>query len=173
MMQFLNNILYSLTQENPQLLNILLIPAGFVESYLVITFSLIFFDIKLKNSQKLFYIFLMSTLSTVASSIISEPYNIFINYTCILFLFKYIFKLNILKSVITLALSTFIFGLLNILLQNPYMSLLNISLDMLLNVPIYRLSFLSLLYICLFIICIILKKVKKFRFSLDFLDKFR
>ena len=112
----------------------------------------------------------MSIISIITSSILSEPLNIFINYTCILLLIKLIFKLSILKSVISLALSISIFGLLNILLQNPYMSILNISLDMLLNIPIYRLSFLMCLYLSLLIICIVLKKIKKVRFSLDFLD---
>lgn len=170
MIQSLNKIIVNFSQENSQFLNFLFIPACFLEAYLTMTLFLIFFDVKATKKQKLLYVILMSLLSIISSNIIPEPFNIFINYTCVLILIKYIFKLSILKSIISLALSTFVFGLLNILLQNPYMSILNISLDMLLNMPIYRLSFLIFLYLFLFIICIALKKIKKIRFSLDFLD---
>ena len=170
MIQFLNNMIKSLTQENPELLKYLLIPSSFIENYIFMMLFLTFFNVKNSIKQKILYVILMSIISIITSSILSEPLNIFINYTCILLLIKLIFKLSILKSVISLALSISIFGLLNILLQNPYMSILNISLDMLLNIPIYRLSFLMCLYLYLLIICIVLKKIKKVRFSLDFLD---
>ncbi len=170
MIQFLNNMIKSLTQENPELLKYLLIPSSFIENYIFMMLFLTFFNVKNSIKQKILYVILMSIISIITSSILSEPLNIFINYTCILLLIKLIFKLSILKSVISLALSISIFGLLNILLQNPYMSILNISLDMLLNIPIYRLSFLMCLYLSLLIICIVLKKIKKVRFSLDFLD---
>ena len=170
MNQFLNNVIRSLTQENPQLLKYLLIPSGFIENYISMILFLTFFNVKNNTRQKFLYVIVTSLISLTTSYIIPEPFNFFINYTCILILIKLIFKLSILKSVIPLALSIFIFGILNVLLQNPYMSIFNISLDMLLNIPIYRLSFLMCLYLSLLIICIALKKIKKIRFSLDFLD---
>ena len=169
-MQLLNNIIIFFTKENIKFLNFLFIPGYFIEAYLTMTLFLICFNVETTYKQKFFYVFLMVLISIITSNIIPQPFNIFINYTCVLFLIKIIFNLSILKSIISLFLSTFIFGILNLLLQNPYMFILNISLDMLLNIPIYRLSFLMFMYIFLFIICLALKKIKKIRFSLDFLD---
>lgn len=171
MMQFLNNIIMIINQDNSQFLNFLYITASLIEAYLTMSLFLICFDVKASKFQKFSYVVCISLLSVLSSNIIPEPYNIFINYTFMLILIKFIFKLTTLKSVISLALSTFVFSLLNILLQNPYMSLLNISLDMLLDVPVYRLLFLMFIYVALFILCIFLKKLKKVHFSLDFLDK--
>lgn len=170
MTQFLNNIWIALSRENVELVNILMVPAGILEHYLFMTLFLSLFNVTVSMKQKLLYVICIFTTSTFTLNLIPSPYNVFINYACILILIYLIFRLNFLKSFIALITSTFIFGLLSNLLQNPYLNLLNIDPNVFINTPIYRIPYLVILYICLFIVCILLRKFRNIKLSLDLLD---
>lgn len=170
MIQFLNNIWIALSSENVELVNILLIPLGFIENYLFMNLFLIFFNIKSTTKQKCLYVFGVSLLGLITSNFIPAPFYILANYCGILFLIKFIFKINILKSIVSLILPAFILVLLNMLLQNPFLTLFNISLETFMSVPIYRLSYLLIIYLSLLLVCFILKKFKNIQFSLDLFD---
>lgn len=170
MIQFLNNIWTALSTENSTLLSFLVIPAGFIENYLFMSLFLIIFNVKANKKQKFLYVLGVSVLGIITSNFIPEPFNILTNYCCIIFFIKLIFKMSILKSIVSLILSAFVLALLNMLIQNPFLTVANIDLDKLMNIPIYRLSYLLIIYISLFIVCFILKKSKNVNFSLDLFD---
>ena len=122
MIQFLNNIWIALSSENPELLNILFIPAGLIENYLLMNLLLIILKVSSSRNQRITYISILTTLNLFNLKILPAPYNVLINYLCVLLCIKFIFKLNILKSLIGLIVPIFIFGLTNVLLQNPYLN---------------------------------------------------
>lgn len=134
MTQFVNNFLI-----NFNITNILYILASFIEIYLFLKLLLIIFDVKSTVKQKLIFIVVVVPMSKILSYFIPSPFNVILNYTFIAFLITAIFKLSILKSFTSLIISLFIFGVLNVLLQNPYLTLLDISPEEFLNVPVYRL----------------------------------
>lgn len=170
MTQFLNNLWVALSTENAELVNLLMLPAGIIEPYLIMSLFLTIFNVKANKIQKLLYIVSSFFVGALTSSFIPSPYNIFINYTCILFLINRIFALNLLKSFIALIFSTSIFGLLNTLLQNPYITLLNINPDIFISTPSYRIPYLIILYLLVFITCLFLKRFRNIKFSLNSLD---
>lgn len=170
MMQLLNNIWIALSSENQELVNAILIPPTFVENYLFMSLFLIILNVQASKKQKLIYVLSISTISIISSNFLFSPLNVFVNYIGIILLVRFIFKLNFLKSFIALLVPTFVFGLLNVLIQNPYITLLNITFETFGCTPIYRICFLAILYFSLFVICIFLKKFKSIKFSLDFLD---
>ena len=161
MMQFVNNF---------NLINLVYFVATIIENYLFLTMLLSFFDVKVSNKQKLTYIFLVITIGKMTSIFIPPPYNIIINYTCMIILIFLIMKLKFLKSLTCLIITSFIFGLLNILIQNPYLTFLNISLETFMNTPKYRIPYLVILYSTLYLIIILLKKFRKLKIRLDLLD---
>lgn len=165
MTQFVNNFLI-----NFNITNILYILASFIEIYLFLKLLLIIFDVKSTVKQKLIFIVVVVPMSKILSYFIPSPFNVILNYTFIAFLITAIFKLSILKSFTSLIISLFIFGVLNVLLQNPYLTLLDISPEEFLNVPVYRLPYLIILYLALTLIIIFLTKFRKIKFSLDLLD---
>lgn len=122
MTQFVNNFLI-----NFNITNILYILASFIEIYLFLKLLLIIFDVKSTVKQKLIFIVVVVPMSKILSYFIPSPFNVILNYTFIAFLITAIFKLSILKSFTSLIISLFIFGVLNVLLQNPYLTLLDIS----------------------------------------------
>ena len=170
MIQFLNNIWIALSSENVQLVNILLIPFGFIENYMLMSLFLIVLNVNTTLKQKALYTSVMTVVSIINLFFISSPANVLLNYSCMLFFIKVIFNLNLLKSCISLIISIFVFGVLNVLLQNPYLTLFNIDPNAFITTPLYRIPYLIIVYSCLLLLCIVLKKFKIIKFNLELLD---
>ena len=170
MMQFLNNIWIALSTENVGLVNLMLVPATFIENYLLMNLFLIVLNVFANRKQKLFYTISLTILNLISLNLIPSPFNVIINYICMLLFIMFTFKLNILKSCIALVLSIFTFALLNILIQNPYLTICNITLETFSIVPIYRITYVLILYFIVYMICLILKRFKTFKFNLTLLD---
>lgn len=170
MIQFLNNIWIALSTENPDLINMLLIPAGIIENTLLMLLFLNAFCVKSSFKQKLKYIFFMEIVTVLNLFIVPSPFNVILNYVAVLISIKLIFKLTWLKSLMALIFSTFIFGLVNILMQKPYLNILEITLETFSVVPIYRILYLFMLYFILGIICLFLKNFKNIRIDLQIID---
>lgn len=161
MIQFVNNF---------NLINLVYFVATIIENYLFLTMLLLIFDVKSNKKQKLIYIISILAISEVTSKYITSPFNVIINYTCIIILITLIFKLNILKSFTSLMITIFVFGLLNILIQNPYLTFFNLTPEKFMNTPKYRITYLILLYVSFFYIIIFLNKFRTLRLNLDLLD---
>lgn len=170
MTQFLNNIWIALSTENAVLMNILMIPISILETYLSMQIFLTIFNISASKKQEILYVLSVSIISRLSANIILTPFNVIINYSCIIILTKLIFNFSFLKCLLSLISSSFVFGLMNIFLQNPCIRLLDITLEQLINIPIYRIPFLLFLYICIFIIILLIKKFRNIKFSFDVFD---
>lgn len=170
MKTFLNNIFIALSTENPELLNILLIPFGIIESYLCMEIFLTLFNVTASKKQIFLYVILNSSVGILTSNFISTPSNVIINYSCIIILIKLIFGFNLFKCFLSLISSSFVFGIINTLIQKPYVILLNINSESFTTIPLYRLPLLMIIYISIFIIILIFKKFRNINFSFDCFD---
>ena len=170
MLQLLNNIGNLLCSENVFLVNILVLPLYPVESILLMSLFLVILNINATLKQKIAFVVSNTIISIISAVVLTSPFNVLFNYTCMFFLIKFIFKLSLLKSFLSLLISIFTFGMLNILIQNPYLTVLNISADEFMSIPIYRVPYLIFLYFIIFIIYIFFKKFKKIKFNLDLID---
>ena len=165
-----NNIWMALSTENPVLINIIDIPMNILESFLSMQIFLTIFNFKASKKQTFKYLILTVLISRLTANLILEPFNVILNYTCIILLIKIIFNFNLFKSLISLIVSSFGFGIISTLIQKPYITMLNITTNSLVNVPIYRFGFLLLLYFSIFILLLILKKFKNIKISFDLFD---
>lgn len=170
MMQFVNNIWIALSTENPVLMNIFMIPINIIESYLSMKIFLTIFNVKASRKQVFWYIISTVIISRLSDNFILAPFNVIINYTCIIIFIKLIFGFSILKCFISLIASSFVFGIISTFIQKPYITLIDITAEELTTIPIYRIAFLILLYISIFILLLISKKFKNIKFSFDLLD---
>lgn len=170
MMQFLNNVWIALFTEKPDLVNLLVLPLHPIESILAMYTFLIIFNIPANRKQKLIYVISTTLTGIITLNFMPSPFNVFINYISMLILTKVIFKLNLLKSLVSILIPAFIAGLLNVLFQPPYQVLLNIESNTLMNTPIYRILYLILIYLFEFIIYIFLKKFKSKKIAFDHID---
>ena len=156
-MEILNNIWIAISAPNEGLVNILIIPLFLLENYLTLFLFTSILNIYSNKKNKLTYILIMSIISIINLFFIPNPFNIFVNYTVMFFIIKFIFKINNLKNLLGIVLSALIFALIGILILNPYITILDITSDEVLYTPIYKIGYLLLTYILLFIVSFIIK----------------
>ena len=170
MSQSLNYIWNAFTSENEILLNLLLIPAGLIEAYLTLTLATLIFNINLSKRKKALFIIIYAFGSLIISTFIPAPFCVILNYVLFFLIIKLYTQMRFIKTLITEIFASFTFGIINILVQNPYITLINIDFETYLSVPIYRIIYLILVYSITQLIIFILKKFRKKRISLDYID---
>lgn len=170
MTQFMSNIWTFLNTENTNFLEYLGVVMIPIENYLIMSLFLTILNMETGNKQKLTYISCITLYSLIISFLTPSPFNVFLNFIGIFLLTKLIFNISWLKAFASIILASFVFGLCNVLLQNPYITLLHISQDTYLSTPIYRLSYLLILYSFVFIICVLLKNLNHIKLSLNLID---
>ena len=168
-MQFVNNLLM---ESMPYITSIIYFIATFIETYLITTLLLLIFNIKYSQKQKLIYVTFISLISETSSAFVPSPFNVIINYVCMILALKFIFKINLLKALASLIVTLFVFGVLNTLIQNPYLTICNIHFDTFLNTPKYRIPYLIILYSVFSLIIVFFKKCKNINIKLDLIDNF-
>lgn len=129
----------------------------FVEAPL--TFLLIsnVFKIDYNRKQQGIYIILISIISFLSIYIIEWPFNIILNYISTFLIIYFIFKMNIIKTVLSSLFPSIVFNLLGNLILNPYLSILNLTYEEATTIPIYRIPFALLMYLLIFFFNLILK----------------
>lgn len=160
-MEFLNNIWTAISTPNETLITLLSIPLLiFIEAPL--TFYLIsnFFNIKFSKKQAFIYIASTVITALIANYVIAWPFNIVLNYSSAFIILFFIMKLNFIQSLIATLFASIVFNLAVNLIANPYLDLLKINLEQSATIAIYRIPFVLLAYLIVFIFCLILKYKK-------------
>ena len=155
-MEILNNIWTALSTPNEFLMNSIYIISSIIEGFITTYSFLVILNINSSQKQRILYISTIALVSLFNIFIIPSPFNLFINYIVMIVLIHYIFKLSILKSILATICSVVILGITGSLFTNPYLSILHITSEDLISIPIYRLGFLIMMYsISIFIIWVI------------------
>lgn len=158
MMEILNNIWNALTTENLELINITSIPITFLVEVPLIMYMFIYaLNISANKKQKLTYISLMSIVSILTNFVIPSPFNVVFNYVMMFILALTIFKLSPLKSFIAVIIQIVVSALVNVLLLTPFLTLLDITREQAMTIPIYRYVYLLLFYMIILSIDLMLK----------------
>ena len=165
MMHFVNDIMINFTVTD-----FIYAIAYVIENYLFLIMLLLVFDVKASNKQKLIYMVFTIFIGEFTADFVPSPFNIITNYAFTIILIKFVFNIGILKSITSLIITSFVFGLLNILIQNPYLTILDVSLDTFINTPKYRIPYLIILYTVFLVIILFLSKFRKIKLYLDLLD---
>lgn len=169
-MDILNNIWSAISVPNENLINICFIFINiFLEIPLTLYLILNLFDIKATKKQSFSYIIVCSIISILSISIIKAPFNILLNYLFGFLIFYFVFKFPIFKTLIASLFPSIVFALLGVLVTNPYLSILNITNEQLVSVPIYRFGFSFIMYLFIYLITLIFKYKK---FKINILDNF-
>ena len=146
-MELLNNIWNALTTRNEYLVNILSIPFTIIETILLMSLFLSILDIHSNNKQKIIYVSLISIISIFCNYVIPTPFHLIVIYISMNIGIYFIFKLDILKTVLAFIIPIIVFSLIGMFLINPFLYIFNISSDELLNVPVYRILYVFAQYI--------------------------
>ncbi len=165
-MEVLNNIWYILSTENIFLSKFLTAITVPIEVYISFCYFTQILKITYNKSQKYKYIISFSIFAIINSLFIPNPYNVFLNYFVLFMLTKYIFNLNILKTILAVILPLIIFGLVSSLIMNPFLKLFGITFEKASNIPIYKFIYLCISYIILYFILLAIRHIN-FQILLD------
>lgn len=156
-MEILNNIWVAISTPNENLANIIVSIGIFFETYLIMNLFTSILNINSTIKQKVLYVFIISLSSILNLHLIPQPINLFFNYIVMIISAILIFKISIIKGILSIICSSIFFALVGTLILNPYLTILNISSDELLVIPIYRLFYLILMYILVLALGLIIK----------------
>ena len=170
-MEILNNIWMAISTPNEGLVNIIVSLATFIENFLIMTLFLSILNIKSNSKQKILYVIIMSFISIISLNMLSSPLNIFFNYLITIILACELFRISILKSLLSNITAIVILALVSTLVLNPYLSTFNIDSTQLNTIPIYRLGYLIIMYLTIFILSLIIKNRKIHIELLEDIDK--
>lgn len=151
-MEILNNIWNALSTENERLINILSLPCTFFEIYIIFLIFTSIFKINYTKRQSIIFICLSSLTSIIAFYFIPAPYYSIVDYIIMYILIKEIFKLNWIKSFLSIIASFFIYSLVGNLVLNPFINIFNVTYSQITLIPLYRLLYISVVYVFLFVI---------------------
>lgn len=158
-MDVLGSIWNVLTTENQVLTKIIIFPTIFIEVWLVFRIFTTILKFDYTKKQEIIYIFSISIVSKLTELFIPEPFNIFINYIIIFIVIKFVFKENIIKTILAIIIPILTFALITTLIFNPILKLFRISSDILNNIPIYKVIYLFTLYYLAFLFTYLLQHI--------------
>lgn len=163
-MEILNNLWVAVSTPNETLINILIVPTAFVEMFLIMSLCIGIADIKTSRVNKYIYTLLVSFISILSNLLLPSPFNVFINYIISIVLVCTLFKKSFFKALVSYAIALIVFNLIGILILNPYLTLLHIDTNQLNTIPIYRFTYMFIVY-AFTVVGIFLLKYKKLKFE--------
>lgn len=171
-MNVLNNIWLALSTPNEELIKLFSIPLlMLIETPLSLALISNMFNIKFDLKQRLIYIFSIGLIGVISSLFISWPYNIVFNYATAFIILYFVLKIGFIKSFIATLFPSIIFNLIGNLLTNPYFDFFKISYEEANTIFIYRIPFVLLNYLIVFILILVLKYRKVTLNILEDFDK--
>lgn len=171
-MNVLNNIWLALSTPNEELIKLFSIPLFMlIETPLSLALISNMFNIKFDLKQRLIYIFSIGLIGVISSLFISWPYNIVFNYATAFIILYFVLKIGFIKSFIATLFPSIIFNLIGNLLANPYFDFFKISYEEANTIFIYRIPFVLLNYLIVFILILVLKYRKVTLNILEDFDK--
>ena len=169
-MELLNNIWVTLSTPNEILINLIYIPGTFIEVYFVYKIFSLVLNLKPKHKERNLYIMFCSIVGIISKFIVPEPFNTLLNYLTMFVFTILIFKLSIIKTFIAVVVPIIVYALVGTFVTNPYLTVLSITSTQLVEIPIYKIGYLAIIYTFLLAI-ILLVKFKKYAINrLDEMD---
>lgn len=159
-MEILQTIWTALTTENEVLSNILIYSLSFLEITITMLIFTNFFNISATFKQKLGYVISFSLVSISSGFFIPAPYNTFVNVIACPIFVLLIFKVKLFTAILAELIPYTIFVFVASLVHNLYINLFYLTTDMLVKIPIYRVTSSLLSYLFIYIIYCILKHFK-------------
>lgn len=170
MMEIFQTIWTALTTQNETLSTILLFPIYFIDIWVNMLLFTTIFDIKATKKSKIIYVLSMGAIAFLFRTFIPEPYGIFLNMIMVILLVKFILKASWLKSLLSEFSIIALSSILELFMLQFYLSNFNITKEVLMSIPLYRIVYILSIYLCIYIIYRIIKFFK-FRFNLENLTK--
>lgn len=159
-MEILQTVWTALTTENEVLASTLAYCFAFIEAIITMLLFSTILNINANFKNKLIYVILFTSISIFTSCVIPAPYNTFINVLICPLLVMLFFKTKVFTAILAELIPYTIFVLVGVVTLNSYIHLFNLTTDMVVTIPIYRVTSSLFTYSVVFIIYLVLKHYK-------------
>lgn len=163
MMETLNAVWTALTSTNEELINIISIPIYFIDAYIGMLLFTTILNFKGSKKQNLQYVLFLSIIGFIIRIIFGNPLATYLIMLFKLFLIIKVFKTDFTKALLAIILQYSTTILLEYIFSKVYYVLFGTTWDTLLNIPIFRITITSLIYLCVYSIS---KICKHFNFNI-------
>lgn len=159
-MDFLQNMWTVLTHENILIINIQGCLFSFIEAYISMLIFTSLFNIKSTKKAQIIYVITFSVLGSISRFLIPDPYGSILNLLICPILIILIFKISVLKAIISEFIPSLLFIIIDTILLKIGQIIINLTSYQVLYIPIYKICFSIIEYLTLFLLYLIIKKVK-------------
>ncbi len=161
-MEILKNIWTTLITPNEGLFSLIFNKLGIPFIFIELTLNMLLFttvlNIKVTRKQKIFYVFVSSLFYCITNFIFGKPYSLYINMVVCPILICLIFRISLFKSIIAELFPTIISLPIQLIFIRLSLIILNIPYETVYTIPLLRIVLTLLIYLCIFIIYLIIKK---------------
>ncbi len=171
-MDFLHNLWNVLSTENEDLVNYVVILLNLIESYVTLKFFSVIMNIKYTSKQRNLYIILMEFLVIISTFLIPEQFSVFVHLFFIFIIIKLAFKVTITKAIICEIVPMLVSVILESIYANLCLRLFGKTALECVNIIIYRVPIMLLIYITMYLISICIQKIKNNVNLLEHIDSY-
>lgn len=168
-MQTIPMIIRILLQPNEDLISLFYFPLSFIEAVISSLLFTNLFNIPANRKQKILYVLSTTFITTFSRFVIPIPYETIFNIFAMLLLIKFVFKVNILKSIACLVVPFIFVVIIEIIISTISMYTIKIPIDEMTSIPLYAIGLPLITYLLMFALHLVLKK---FNLQIKILDKF-
>lgn len=166
-MNTLQMIWSALTVPNEMLIKIIAIPLTFLDIYVCMLYFSAILDIKSIKQRKLLYVIAYGIIANIITFTIPTSYTIYVNLIIWPLMVFFILKTTILKSILSLIITMITTSILDFIITQIAQILFNMTYELMIVRPIYRLSIALCIY---FIIFILSKSISYFKVNINIFD---
>ena len=166
-MNTLQTIWSALTTQDEVLTKILFIPLTYLDIFVCMLFFSAILDIKTTKKRKLIYVAVYGTVANLITFIVPTSYSVFVNIFVWPLMVFFILKASILKSILSEVVTMVATSILDFVFANICLNIFNITSEMIMVVPLYRVTVALSIYLILFIIT---KLINMFKVNIQIFD---
>ena len=159
-MEILQTIWTALTTPNEGLINIISIPLTFLDVYIGMIFFSACLNIKSSRKQNILYVCVFSILAILSNLFLPHLHSTFLHMVLWPILVILIFKVSILKGILSEVIVLTITACLDFILSKIIFGIFHVTTEQMVSIPLYRLSIICCVYGTIYLLTKIIKYFK-------------
>ena len=157
----------ALTVPNEMLFNIIALPLNYVDALVCMLYFSTILNIESTKKRKIIYVIAYGTISTALNFLVPKSYIIYINLILWPLMVFFILKATILKSILSEIITMVTTSTLDFIFTQIAQNLFNMTFDIMIVTPIYRLTIALCIYLIIFILT---KIINYFKVNIDIFE---
>ncbi len=169
-MEIFQTIWTAISTPNELLLKFFIFPLSFIDATVNMLLFTTILNINCTKKFKVIYIIMWGIIGYIIRNFIPDPYGVFLNSVVGLALVKFILKTSWLKALLAGFISISLSIIFELFMLRLYLVAFNIPYELVMTAPFYRFLMISSIYLCVYILYIIIRYFK-FHINLESMSK--